>query len=475
MQQCGLCLSCGTPFMPIADDVDLFNHKGTLCVLYLHHEYKQNRTLQRQFSTPKFASDVQSSHVFHDSHHFPAINHMCNHHTGDSNVDWPAPHAGAIPPANTVIPPGPNGPLPYFKHPASTNAKGPSIATWTRPPAAQRLDFSTLLNHIVTAADLPDARPVAQNLDERLFICRGCNAIMTQLNNMEFHLGIIGMRAVNTRGPLIAGPVVRQYVANMRGASLLNAYGRWSKTAAAPSLNPRGNPSDDVSPHVAYYLHMCLPFVDLAHPDPFAATIATPNMRGPARILYLELSWIILEIACVATLRDQGKLYAPVGARSHGPHQHSGVLDVYVSYFLFRLLQFESGRQVQREGLDFVQWHQKYYWDAINCKDLFPPAARPAVLGTNAYTTTLQPSPALVVDICQGLMHMYTVELLHLRMFLTRNRVGLPVEITAYFLPLVSMRELRRRSGIRVIQKITHVFPPAACLIFFPLSAGHLR
>ena len=149
-------------------------------------------------------------------------------------------------------------------------------------------------------------------------------------------------------------------------------------------------------------------------------------------------------------------------------HQHSGVLDVYVSYFLFRLMQFESGRFIHREGLDFVQWHQKYYWDAINCTELFPANVRPALLGANAYTTTLQPSPALVVDICEGLMHMYTVELLNLRRFVTRDRVGLPIELVSYFLPLISMRELRRRSGTRVRKKNTH--SPLAFPFFFSCS-----
>jgi hypothetical protein len=121
-----------------------------------------------------------------------------------------------------------------------------------------------------------------------------------------------------------------------------------------------------------------------------------------------------------------------------------------VSYFVFRLMQFEHGLLVRRAGLDFVQWHQKYYWDALNCKGLFPVELATSLLGARVYSSVAQPSRDLLEDICGGLMNLYTTDLQPLIMFVTDQRAGLPLEVTAYFLPLPAMRELKARSGRQV-------------------------
>jgi hypothetical protein len=204
-------------------------------------------------------------------------------------------------------------------------------------------------------------------------------------------------------------------------------------------------PSDALTPHVAYYLHMCLPFPP---PGGGPAAFAIHGSGIAAKWLYLELSWVILEIACIATLIEEGKRYN--AKPSHGPHQHLGVLDFYVSYFIWRLLEFEYTERVRLIGLDFIQWHQKYYWDAIHCRALFPrDIARGGLIGYLAYGTLQQPSRMLLQDICARLMRLYTGELNNLVLFVTGQR-GLPVEIQDYFLPLASMRELSIRSNNQV-------------------------
>ena len=460
MQQCGLCLSCGVPFMPSADDTDLFRHTGNLSILFLNVEFKNNQTIRRQYQTAKFSSDRQYSHVFHESHHAPALIYMCNHHTDDSDLAWPVPVVPPLP-GGVVLPLAPNGPLPYFRAPTSKKKRGPHAATWARPDQAERLDFSPLLDHVVQAAGLPTARAAQQNLSEKFAICRACNSIMTQRNDMAYHLGLSTMREENPT-PLIAGPnrPIVQQVTDDHGAESDNAYGVWTRGRGAGYHGPQGKGADDLTPAVGYYLHMCLPFIDTAHPDPFAG-IADANLMAGARRIYLELCWLILEIACVATLRDKGKLYNPKGERSHGPHQHAGVLDFYVSYFLFRLFQFEFGVDSDREGVDFIQWHQKYYSDALNCKALFANTdTMGGLLASTVYTSTNQSSRALVQDICQGLVRLYTQDLRNMVQFVRGPllHVGLPPGVRAYFLPLPAMRELRRRSSFRVRRCFAHVF-----------------
>ncbi len=461
--QCGLCLSCGAPFLPKASAVDLLRHKGNTSVLFLNMEFSGNNDIRQRYEYAKYASPKDASHLFHDSHHRSALEYMCEHHTGDSDVGW---HGPIVP--NALVPAAPNGPLPYYRSPTSKRSKGPMVAVWNRPPPQHRLDFTPLLDGVVHAANQTTARPTLQNYAETQALCRGCNLIMTQENDMHFHLGLGRMRAVNT-GPIVSGTPVRHYKANDRNTDALAAYGVWRKAAGTPTQHPLGNASDDLTPMVAYYLHMCLPYVQLpGHPDPFQQHIANAPMRFHARSLYLQLCWIILEIACVATLRDVGRLYAPVGSRSHGPQQHSGVLDLYVSFFLFRLMQFEFGTNVRREGLDFVQWHQKYFWDALNCKEMFPVEQATALLGARVYSSVVQPSRDLVQDICGGLMHLYDHELRPLILFVTNQHGTLPMEITSYFLPLPVMRELKARSGRQVLdndfQSALNSFGAAALL-----------
>ena len=464
LHQCGLCLSCGVPFMPSAEDTDLFRHTGNLSVLFLNVEFKNNADIRRRFQTPKFTSEKQESHVFHESHHFTALNHMCNHHTDDMDLSWPAAGVGPGAPARVIADSG-HGPLPYFKSPSSKKGKKAYGATWVRPPDNERLHFHDLLVHVVTAAQKDTARPFVQNFKEKYAICRACNLIMTQRNDMEYHLGLNRMREENN-DPLIQanpGPPITQQKAVDHGVDPQNGYGVWTSAPGAGSRAPRGRNDDDLTPAIAYYLHMCLPFIDAANPvNPFDDILlpasAVPNpvaMKRSARTLFLELSWLILEIACVATLKERGRLYAPEGTRSHGPHQHAGVLDFYVSYFIFRLMHFEYNVDLQREGLDFVQWHQKYYSDAINCKELFKDnagVAHDGLLASMVCATTVQPSRLLLEEICGGLLRLYNETLKPVIEF-TRGRqaqIPLPLGVKRYFLPLPAMLELRRRSGDRV-------------------------
>jgi len=455
LHQCALCLSCGSPFLPKKLEADTYVRKGTQSVLYLDQEFKDSHEIRRKYDLAKYTDVKQAGHIFHDSHHQLAIEYMCNRHTGDANVRW---SGGGV----RVVPDGLNGPMPYLKNPKGKKDKGPMVATWNAPPEGSRLDFHPLLDRIVFAADQAGAKASLINLDETFAICQACNVIMTQQNNMSFHLGLKRMRAVNT-APLL-GPgedMITQWKANTRRASPRNAYGRWRRLQGAPgrgTLHPHGTAGDDLTPAIAYYLHMCLPFLGGGAPDPFMS-IGDVGMREPARRLYLHLSWIILEIACLATLRDMGKLYDPVGARSHGPQQHSGALDIYVSFFIFKLMQFECGERVEREGLDFVQWHQKYYWDAINCKGLFPHHRITHLIADRVYSAVTQGSRPLVEEICRGLVRLYDGDLAPLISFVTNQGDDLPMEIRSYFLPLPAMRELRRRSAQQVNSFIS-LLPP---------------
>lgn len=170
-----------------------------------------------------------------------------------------------------------------------------------------------------------------------------------------------------------------------------------------------------------------------------------------ARCAYLELSWLMMEIACLASLLMEGK--SRDKKLSHGLHQHYGVVDLYASYFLWRLLKFEHPKAIQTSGLDFTQWHQKYYCVAIGCRGLGLNHSGP-ILGTQAFGATQTSTKLLLEGICANLIDLYTGALQPLVMLVTNT---LPSPLTKeqqcavrYFLPLRHMKTLRTLSITKV-------------------------
>jgi hypothetical protein len=143
----------------------------------------------------------------------------------------------------------------------------------------------------------------------------------------------------------------------MNVLDLTKAFGIWFYTPNDnPTLLPDLTGEDPIAPCVGYYLHCCLPFMVPAAASPFAPG-GTQDVAKAVRLQYVELSWLILMITSTLTLIEQGKPYGdrPTG----GMQQHYGVLDVYVSYFVWRLMKFEFGASNSKTP-DFIQWHQKY-------------------------------------------------------------------------------------------------------------------
>ena len=303
-QQCGLCLSCGAPFLPSIDDIDFFNRQGNLSLLFLDTEFKNNRDIRRIFRQPKLMSKRHQAHIFHQSHHAPAIDYMCNMHVDDGSVGF-----GVVPAAGVVITNVFNQPLLYFRSPTAKGDKGPEAATWTRPSRRNRLKMGPLLNTILRASGQATAMPLEQNLDQTYLTCDNCNYVMTQLADFRFLLGFNTVGTRNTRGTIIQGTPIEQYKVNAVGP-IDSAYGNW--TFKAPPANvvqrPCNTDKDSEVAHVAYYLHLCLPHKPTAQAHDAFHPIANARIRGTARMLYIEQSWLILEIACLALSVEEGRI-----------------------------------------------------------------------------------------------------------------------------------------------------------------------
>lgn len=454
-QQCGLCLSCGAPFLPEIDQVDFFNREGNLSVLFLNTQFRHNSEIQQTYHVPKLCSERQASHMVHVAYHQTALDFMCNRHTGDSDVGIFAAAAGAAGAAPAFLAPGfgiprvQNAPFLYY-YTASTKAK-PQAATWTRPPLGARIVYDNLLDWFRGAMMGRHAAPVAQSLNQTYDICQGCNSLMTQKSHFRFLLGLRGAGNKNSRGRILANAVFTQYDCSPRGAPLQNAYGRWH-IANNPNITlaPRRAKTDSEAPCIAYYLHMCLPFAAVAaNPDWFQNQPARYQFLKPsARALFLQLSWLVLEIACLATLLQEGTVTKRGGKKSHGMHQHRGCLDLYVSYFFWKMVQFEYGVLVTRNGLTFIQWHQKYFNDAQNCPGLITARVPGGVIGRLMFGSTDVDGRQLLRRICQQLVLFYRADLAPL----VCHIIGRPFPaapgpvVSEYFLPVEVVAVLEARS-----------------------------
>lgn len=451
-QQCGLCLSCGAPFLPDIDDVDFFNREANLSILFLNTQFKRDPDIMRTYEVPKLCSQRQASHIVHVSYHQTALDYMCNRHRGDRDVGIGAAFGMG---AHFVVPDVANAPFLYY-HTATGN-QGPKAATWVRPAANARIDMSPILNRLDRVYNGEIFLSPLQ-LGRVYDICAACNALMTQKSHMRFLLGCRNAGNKNRRGVIVPRDAFNQYNMETGRHALENGYGAWRVQNGVARRGPRRTKMDSDAPAIAYYLHMCLPFYvpgQVYRMDRFPLA-----ERRRTRSLFLELCWVVLEIACLATLNEEGTATKPrASKKSHGQHQHLGVLDLYVSYFFWRLMVHCYGARGQ---LDFVQFHQKYFSDARNCPDLLSVHGRAQPTGTLMYRTSNMSGKPLVEHICANLMRYFNQELDPLIQLCSGGR-GLPPEIEEYFLPFQVVRQLRLMSTQVCSFFVFAFFVPRGC------------
>lgn len=154
-----------------------------------------------------------------------------------------------------------NAPFLYYHAPASNGDKGPEAATWRRPSRRNRIKMRPLLTAILGASGRGMAIPLEQNLAQTYLTCDLCNYIMTQKADFRYLLGYNTVGSRNTRGTIIQGPHIQQYKVNGLGP-LNDAYDHWTfkQPPAVVIKRPNFSGFDSDSPHVAYFLHMCMPY-----------------------------------------------------------------------------------------------------------------------------------------------------------------------------------------------------------------------
>jgi len=364
---------------------------------------------------------------------------MCTRHNHDGDVgmaNLPYLAGHVIQAQNNVA---------FLYYHTATGNKGPRGAIWNRPANNERLNMHRLVEFIQQYSILPDTVVPNDQRGVTYDMCQGCNALMTQKSHMRFLLGLRNAGAKNTRGRIVPLRAYQEITMEANRRPLEDAYGNWRVQNAVMTAHPSLRKSDSEAPAIAYYLHMCLPPHPAGAPAPFHM-FGHRHRRVTA--FYLEMCWLILEIACLAILLEEGTVTKPSGTgKSHGEHQHAGVLDVYVSFFLWRLMRFQYGRRPSVRRIDFIQFHQKYYADAKNCPGLLNDAERSVITGRLVYSSSNQAGKALVTEICRLLMDCYEVKLDQMISHCAGLNGAVPRHVREYFLPVDVILTLRARSG----------------------------
>lgn len=160
--QCGLCLSCGAPFLPIAEDMVAYDRLGNISVLYFQKLVRNDPTLQVSVETPKFCSTKDRSHLLHESHHAPAVEFTTK------NLENPRA----------------DGMFPFIRAPKGQNPER-LLADWDAPSDEDRIEFPKLLR-LVTGLVPEGVQPA--DYDRVTACCRDCNSVMTMRFWFQYHL-----------------------------------------------------------------------------------------------------------------------------------------------------------------------------------------------------------------------------------------------------------------------------------------------
>lgn len=445
--QCSLCLSCGAPFLPNGEDAVLDGNVGTSCILFLNARMKTDPGTLRKYNTPSFTSKREAAHVIHEGHHEAALRHMIFHHSGDRTLVLP------IRTDNAPIH-GLNMAMPYYQK--SSKSEGPRLAAWIRPAARDRMNLTGLFN---TVSDIFNDRGINMNLPPtnlgvKYDTCSRCNKIMTQKANFGFWLGC-SERGINNivREALVRRlnehPITAVWAVTHR-VKLPQAHGRWSRKnrgdhSADQYHLPGGTDEDALSPHVAYYLHQCLPWQGTPGDEPFVR-VGFENNARMARMVYLELCWVVLEITCLMTQLREGRMHGTLKL-SWGVKENRGALEFYISYFVFRLFQYRHLEAFQDADIDFVQWHQKYFCEASGNALLFPGAR--VMIHERVMVNTEQPARRLVSSVGARLIELHNT-MLPLADFVAGVGV-IPRGISEYFVGVDVLRDLVAMSALEVV------------------------
>jgi hypothetical protein len=381
--QLGLCLACSTPWVPSVKSFLSINRLGSLSLLYFENECQNNDEVKAKMVKdviPHFVSKRNIAHVVHYAHHTHAllysIQNLCNNN-GVNN-------------------------FPFAFNPGSRGFRA-YRASWGVRPAVHRINYTGLFNLLsgLVAASVQNGQfaPVAY---KEVFVCNDCNSCMSMRFWFRYHLN-----TSNARNPhrLIPNNVITVYNVDTHGNNSLRPvdYAQWTNLAVFPVQYPDvvfTMQTDFFTAYLAYYLQLCLP-VNIAKPNNVQAS--QQKWRDMLKV-YMGLSWIVLEIACLACEYRMGS--QKKNKMTHLTKSILGNIELYLSYFYWAITCFRN-QNIQNQ-MTFENWHQFYMSDLPGSHSFVQANINtlPSLLVVPPVCNV--PSKLLVETVCANIVTLYT-------------------------------------------------------------------
>lgn len=319
-----LCVSCGTPFMPVIDDFveDGEGCIGSIMLANLEDTVRHHKGLLGHMNQPAHFCNVKhKAHIIHKSHHVEAVKFVIENCTHNK--------AGTM--------------YKFSQNPSVRNPKR-FQAMWNAPKQIKHPLYA-LFDFITEEMQVSDrANPIAWEYDLKVDACMDCNMGMTM--QFWFRYLLYG----NNPERILPSKCIR--------------IRRLDATTDAPVGPTKEFPKDLYTreedyfgAYIAYYLHSCLP-----HSLNKPAHMANQNVFKVAKQVYLKCCWIVLEVACLICEYKKGA--EDKGKWNQHPKSSLGNIELYLSYFAWTLLNYKFP-DIQTH-LGFTQWHQIYVWDMPN-------------------------------------------------------------------------------------------------------------
>lgn len=319
-QQAGLCLSCGAPFCPKPTDEINYDSLGNMSLAYINRQVRINKDAMTKIEHPAFYGVQESSHIIHKSHHRGAVKIMANERADtditDNQIDQK------------------NGLFPFILAPESKKNSRPMVAEWNVPDSENRINL-TSLSTLCAEIEKGSKDGDDMNKDYTLMAgcCKSCNSTMTMEYWFRYHLYADEEGEERNRHRIIQDSPITLYNVKIDGGiKNIEKYDKWRKKERVGDFPDHDTPRNKeyMAPAVAYYLHLCLPFEDhhLLHDDE----------KERNKSLYVELCWVVLEIACLMCeyWRGSGDKENKQGSSKKRNQSHKsplGAIELYFGYF----------------------------------------------------------------------------------------------------------------------------------------------
>jgi len=160
--QCGLCLSCGAPFLPVGEDMVSYDRLGNISVFYFQKLVRNNHVMQQSIRNPTFCAKGHQSHVLHKTHHKHAV---------ELQVRKSEPIRR-------------DGFFPFIRNPTG---KTPTLLlAFCDPPEDNECIYFTKLDRLISSFE--DDVNFSIDYNRMVYCCSDCNFTMTMEFWFRYHL-----------------------------------------------------------------------------------------------------------------------------------------------------------------------------------------------------------------------------------------------------------------------------------------------